>query len=64
MADGETGLLADETPDALADAWAALLDDGDRRRTFGGAARKRAESHFTRARLASEVLALYREALA
>ncbi|HVH07758.1 MAG TPA: glycosyltransferase family 4 protein [Myxococcota bacterium] len=64
VADGETGLLADETPDALAAAWAALLDDGDRRRTFGGAARKRAESHFTRARLASEVLVLYREALA
>jgi glycosyltransferase involved in cell wall biosynthesis len=63
VADGDTGLLADEDPDALAGAWAALLGDDDRRRTLGGAARKRAETHFTRARLASEVLALYREAL-
>jgi glycosyltransferase involved in cell wall biosynthesis len=64
VADGETGLLADEDPEAMATAWGALLGDGDRRRTLGGAARKRAESHFTRARLASEVVALYREALA
>jgi glycosyltransferase involved in cell wall biosynthesis len=64
VADGETGLLADETPEALAGAWAALLADPDRRRALGAAARKRAESHFTRARLSDEVLALYREALA
>jgi glycosyltransferase involved in cell wall biosynthesis len=64
VVDGETGLLADETPEALAAAWGALLADDDRRGTLGGAARKRAESHFTRTRLASEMLALYREALA
>jgi glycosyltransferase involved in cell wall biosynthesis len=64
VADGETGLLADETPEALAGAFAALLADPDRRRSLGGAARKRAESHFTRARLAGEVEVLYREALA
>ena len=62
MLDGETGLLADETPESLAGAWAALLADADRRRSLGSAARKRAESHFTRARLAEEVEALYREA--
>jgi glycosyltransferase involved in cell wall biosynthesis len=60
--DGETGLLADESADALAGAWASLLGDPDRRRALGTAARKRAESHFTRARLAAEVEALYREA--
>jgi glycosyltransferase involved in cell wall biosynthesis len=64
VADGETGLLADETPEALAAAWASLLADPDRRRTLGGAARKRAETHFTRARLAAEVESLYREVLA
>jgi glycosyltransferase involved in cell wall biosynthesis len=63
VSDGETGLLADETPDALAAAWSALLADADRRRALGTAARKRAESHFSRARLAAEVEALYREAL-
>jgi glycosyltransferase involved in cell wall biosynthesis len=62
VVDGETGLLAAETPASLAEAWAALLDDADRRRGLGTAARKRAESHFTRARLAEEVEALYREA--
>jgi glycosyltransferase involved in cell wall biosynthesis len=59
---GETGLLSEERPDALAEAWASLLGDPDRRRALGTAARKRAESHFTRARLAAEVEALYREA--
>lgn len=62
VVDGETGVLADEKPASLADAWAALLADGDRRRSLGTAARKRAESHFTRARLAEEIEALYREA--
>lgn len=60
---GGTGLLVDEDPEALAAAWASLLADADRRRTLGGNARKRAESHFTRARLAAEVEALYRETL-
>jgi glycosyltransferase involved in cell wall biosynthesis len=64
VADGETGLLVDETPEALAGALAALLADPDRRRSLGAGARKRAESHFTRARLAGEVELLYREALA
>jgi glycosyltransferase involved in cell wall biosynthesis len=63
VADGETGLLCDETPEALAAAWHALLADADRRRALGTAARKRAETHFTRARLAAEVEALYQEAL-
>jgi glycosyltransferase involved in cell wall biosynthesis len=63
VADGETGRLVDEAPEALAAAWHDLLADADRRRALGTAARKRAEMHFTRARLAAEVEALYREAL-
>jgi glycosyltransferase involved in cell wall biosynthesis len=59
---GETGLLVDESPEALAVAWRELLDDGQRRRALGEAARKRAEDLFTPARMASTVEALYREA--
>lgn len=64
VADGETGLLADEEPEALAAGWQRLLGDADARRAFGAAARKRAEALFTPARLATEVEALYAEALA
>ncbi len=64
VVDGETGLLVDETPEALAGAWRALLSAPDRRRALGEGARKRAEGLFTPARLAEEVLALYRESLA
>lgn len=63
VVDGETGLLADETPEALAAAWGRLLADSDAQRALGAAARKRAETLFSPARLAAEVLALYAEAL-
>jgi glycosyltransferase involved in cell wall biosynthesis len=64
VVDGETGLLADETPEALAAAWGRLLGDPDARRALGAAARKRAETLFSPARLAAEVEALYADALA
>lgn len=57
--DGETGLVVDETPEALARGWLALLRDPDLRRAQGERARKRAEHCFTPARLAAEVEALY-----
>jgi len=61
--DGETGLLVDETPEALAAAWLRLLRDKDRRRKWGTAARARAEREFVPARFAESVDALYREVL-
>jgi glycosyltransferase involved in cell wall biosynthesis len=64
VVDGETGLLVDEDPDALAAAWGALLADPARRRALGAAARRRAEVCFTPERLADEVEALYRECTA
>lgn len=64
VADGESGLLVDETPEALAAAWARLLGDADARRALGAGARKRAELLFDPRRLAEEVEGLYAEALA
>jgi glycosyltransferase involved in cell wall biosynthesis len=62
VVDGQTGLVVDEDPAALAAAWAALLGDGLRRRAMGDAARRRAKACFAPERLADEVLALYGEA--
>lgn len=59
VADGETGLLVPEDPDALADAWHALLSDAERRARMGRAARDRAERLFTPARLVAQVDAVY-----
>ena len=64
VVDGETGLLVDEDPEALAAGWHALLSDPDRRRTLGAAARKRAETLFTPERFAEDVTELYHEARA
>jgi phosphatidylinositol alpha-1,6-mannosyltransferase len=49
VADGETGLVVDRPadPEAVADALAAVLDDADRRRTMGEAARRRAVEAFS-----------------
>ena len=64
VADGETGLLADETPAALAAAWEALLADPARRAAFGAAAHARAAKRFAPDVLADTVSGLYDAALA
>ncbi len=46
--DGKTGLLVDDTPEALAVAVARLLDDADLRHRLGEAGRKRVLGGFTR----------------
>lgn len=62
VADGETGLLVDERPEALAEAWEALLRDDGYRRALGAAARRRAETLFAPARFADTAERLYDEA--
>jgi mannosyltransferase len=62
VAHGETGLVVDEEPEALARAWGALLAADSRRAEMGAAARRRAEALFAPARLAEQVEQLYREA--
>lgn len=62
VADGETGLVADETPESIAAAWSALLADPVRRAAFGAASRARAEHAFAPERFADAVLALYADA--
>ena len=59
VVDGVTGTLVDETPEALAAAWQALLDAPDRRAAAGRAARARAEREWSPERLAASVDALY-----
>jgi len=61
--DGETGLLAEETPASLAGAWEALLEDPSRRAAMGAAARRRAEQCFAPERFAEVALRLYDEAI-
>jgi glycosyltransferase involved in cell wall biosynthesis len=60
IADGETGELVAEDPNALSSAWRRLLEDPERHASWSHAARSRATKRFTRDRLASEVEALYR----
>ena len=62
IVDGETGILADESAESLAEGWLALLGDEGLRRKMGAAARARAESIFTPEHWADEVQALYDEA--
>jgi glycosyltransferase involved in cell wall biosynthesis len=62
VADGESGILCDETPGSLAAGWAALLGEPARRARMGRAARARAERLFTPARLTDTALDLYRRA--
>ena len=63
VVDGETGILVDERPEALAAAWQALLADPSRRARMGRAARERATRCFTREHLADAVEDLYSQAL-
>jgi glycosyltransferase involved in cell wall biosynthesis len=62
VVEGETGLLVEEDPEALAAAWRRLLVDPEERRRLGKGARRRAEALFTPERLAREVERLYRTA--
>jgi glycosyltransferase involved in cell wall biosynthesis len=64
VADGETGLLADESPAALASAWQTLFADPARRAAMGAAAHARAAKCFAPDGLADSVLRLYDAALA
>jgi len=64
VTDGETGLLADETPAALASAWASLFADPSRRAALGAAAHARATKLFAPDVLADTVMSLYDAALA
>jgi len=59
VVDGETGLVVDEHPEALADAWERLLRDRSRAVQMGAAARVRAEKWFAPGHFADEVAALY-----
>ena len=59
VVDGETGLLVDERPEALARAWEELLNDPSRRQALGAAARSRAEVLFAPDGLADAVVAFY-----
>jgi glycosyltransferase involved in cell wall biosynthesis len=59
VADAETGLLVDETPAALASAWASLFAEPVRRAALGAAAHTRAATRFAPAALADTVLQLY-----
>ena len=58
MADGETGLVVDPSTSvpATAAALACLLDDEDRRRSMGEAARRRAEKEYAYDVLASRLI--------
>jgi glycosyltransferase involved in cell wall biosynthesis len=62
VVDGETGVLADETPESLATAWEGLLADPLRRAALGAAASRRAQRLFAPEKLADAVLRLYGEA--
>jgi L-malate glycosyltransferase len=62
VVDGETGVLADETPEALASAWEGLLAEPAWRAALGAAASRRAQRLFTPESLADAVLRLYEEA--
>lgn len=57
--DGRTGLLVDEAPEALADAWLSLLRDDARRSEMGVAAARRAARLFAPERFAREIEAVY-----
>jgi glycosyltransferase involved in cell wall biosynthesis len=61
VSDGETGVLVDEDPEALAEAWQALLVTPQRRRSMGEAARRRAECLFAPERLADQVASFYEQ---
>ena len=61
----ETGLLVDpENAEALAAAIARMIDNPERRASFGQAAQQRIAAEFSAARMTADYLAIYGEALA
>jgi glycosyltransferase involved in cell wall biosynthesis len=61
VADGERGLLVDDTPENLARAILTLARQETRRRTMGERAREYARNHFALSRQADIVGQIYRE---
>ncbi len=64
VADGERGLVVDDTPEKLAAAIVALARDSERRKALGSQARDYALQRFSLERQAEVVGAVYRELLA
>lgn len=64
VADGDRGLVVDDTPEALAAAIVALARDPERCRALARRARQHALEHFSLERQAEVVGAVYRELLA
>ena len=62
--DGETGIVVDDTPEALAEALLEMAADADRRRQWGEAARRRMIAHFSLSRQADDVEDVYRRVVA
>ncbi|MBI4589025.1 MAG: glycosyltransferase family 4 protein [Candidatus Rokubacteria bacterium] len=64
VVDGETGiLLAEDEPEAVADALLAILGDPERQRRMGKEGRRRAEAEFSPERHVSQVEQVYRTVL-
>ena len=63
MADGETGLLVDETPEALAAALARLCSDPALRARLSAAAAARADAQFSLPAAAERMERLFEEAV-
>jgi len=61
ISNGQTGLLVSEEPEAIARAWASLLDDSERRREMGEAARRDALIRFHPDRFAAWMERFYQE---
>ena len=61
--DGETGLLIERTPDALAQAIIRLLSDPSQRAQMGAAAHNRAQTSFSAGVMVSQIESLYHEML-
>jgi len=59
--EGETGMLIERTPDAVADAIIHLLSDAPGRLQMGAAARLRALSRFSASVMVNQIEALYEE---
>jgi len=64
VADGDRGLVVDDTPEDLAQAIVALARDPERRQALGRRARQHAIEHFSLGKQAEVVGAVYRELLA